>query len=460
VAYLGDILVLGLGASGTAAARYCVDLLGSDVTSVTVVDSADGAELRAVAEELTQAGARVELGSDEVTGRYDVCIASPGIAPSSAIMRAATECSAHVVSEIEFAYSRSDCPWVAVTGTNGKTTTTALLAHLLDSGGIPAVAVGNIGQPAIEAVAECDSARVLVAEVSSFQLALTATFHPRAAVLLNITPDHIDWHGSVESYAADKARVFDNLTADDVAVVDIDDAGSAPYADVVESRGVPVVRVSRSNPGRGGASVLEGMLALETRGGLVRLVAPEELRIKGPHNVSNALAAAAAAHELGVAAADLRWGLRTFEPIEHRLEPAGTACGAEWFNDSKATNPDAVLKAIASFDDEELILLLGGKSKGTDFATLASQASQRCSAVVLFGEARTELASAFEGSTVTLRQAETLAEAVHEACALATPGAAVVLSPACASFDEFENYGERGRTFKALVAELARGEAE
>ena len=148
----------------------------------------------------------VVLGASELDGSYDLCVASPGIPPHSALMRAARERAKRVVSEIEFAYSRSDCPWVAVTGTNGKTTTTALLAHLLDSGGIPALAVGNIGVPAIEAVAECDSARVLVAEVSSFQLALTETFHPRAAVLLNITPDHIDWHGSLESYVADKTQ--------------------------------------------------------------------------------------------------------------------------------------------------------------------------------------------------------------------------------------------------------------
>jgi len=459
VAYLGDMLVLGLGASGVAAARYCANLLGDDVASVLVVDAADTPALRVRAEELSALGATVSLGSDTMAGRFDLCIASPGIPPHSKLMSAARECSARIVSEIEFAYGRSACPWVAVTGTNGKTTTTALLAHLLNSGGIPARAVGNIGTPAIEAVADCDESEVLVAEVSSFQLALTETFHPRAAVLLNITPDHIDWHGSFEAYTADKIRVFENLTANDVAVVDVDDDGSAPYADEVEARGIAVVRVSRDRVHPRGASVVEGVLSLETRGGLIRLVRVDELRIRGPHNVSNALAAAAAAHSLGVAAANLRWGLKTFEPIEHRLEPVGEACGAEWFNDSKATNPDAVSKAIASFGDRPLLLLLGGRNKGNDFTSLAREASENCHAVVLFGEARSELASAFTDAPIEVREAETLARAVQIACELAADGAAVVLSPACASFDEFENYEDRGRTFKALVASLEGREA-
>jgi len=458
VTQLGDILVLGLGASGAAAARYCAELLGTEATSLTVVDAADTPALRALADELSSRGATVALGCDTVWGRFDVCIASPGIPPSSSLMTSARERSDQVVSELEFAYSRSSCPWVAVTGTNGKTTTTALLAHLLNSGGIPARAVGNIGTPAIEAVADCDESQVLVAEVSSFQLALSRTFHPRAAVLLNITPDHIDWHGSFEAYAADKAKVFANLTADDIAVVDVDDEGSAPYADVVEAKGVQVMRVGLRSVNANGAAVIDGLLRLETRGGPVRLVSVDDLKIRGPHNVSNALAAAAAAHSLGVSASDLRWGLKSFEPIEHRLEPVGQACGAEWFNDSKATNPDAVSKAIASFGDRPLLLLLGGRNKGNDFTALAREVEATCSDVVLFGEARTELAAAFANTAVAASVAATLKEAVTVACSLAVEGGAVVLSPACASFDEFRNYEERGRAFKDLVAALSAPE--
>jgi len=419
-----------------------------------VYDTADTPALRERAATLAASGANVLLGRSEVQGRFDLCIASPGIPPSAPIMASAREACPRVVSEVEFAYRRSSCPWVAVTGTNGKTTTTALLAHLLNAGGIPARPVGNYGPPAMDAVADADSQEVLVAEVSSFQLALTDTFKPRAAVLLNITPDHIDWHGSFEAYASDKARIFANLGADDVAVIDVDDEGSAPYAETVAARGVRVVRVSRGHAAEQGAGVVDGILTLQTAEGLAPLVAASELRIRGPHNVSNALAAAAAAHSLGASPSDIAWGLRSFEPIEHRLEPAGDACGAEWFNDSKATNPDAVFKALASFEGSELLVLLGGRNKGNDFRPLARVVAETCYGVVLFGEAREELASAFAGADLDVREVPDLKGAVAAACSMARAGSAVVLSPACASFDEFANYEERGRVFKRLVAEL------
>ena len=222
---LGRILVLGLGRSGAAAARYATSLLGSgEVSSVTVYDAADADPLRVIAEDLMSLGAHVLLGTSEVEGEYDLCIASPGIPPHAALMRSAMSASRRTISEIEFAFERSTQPWIAVTGTNGKTTTTALIAHLLDAADIPAAAVGNIGPPAIAQV-ESGEPVALVAEVSSFQLALTEKFHPKVAVLLNVTPDHVDWHGTLEAYAAAKARVFENLSSDDFAVIDVDDAG-------------------------------------------------------------------------------------------------------------------------------------------------------------------------------------------------------------------------------------------
>jgi len=456
VSRLGHILVLGLGASGAAAARHCAALLGGDVESVTAADAADTPELRALASDLEGMGVQVRLGATGLDGHWGLCIASPGIPPHSPLMSAAVAHCDEVVSEIEFAYRRSACPWVAITGTNGKTTTTALVAHLLTGGGIPAKAVGNIGSPAIEAVGEAGECEVLVAEVSSFQLALTSTFHPRAAVLLNITPDHIDWHGTYQTYAADKAKVLANLGPSDVAVIDVDDAGSAPFAEQVAASGVPVVRVSLERPFAGGATVDAGVLVLETRGGEVRLVNSDELLIKGPHNVSNALAAAAVAHALGVSAVDLQWGLRTFEPIEHRLEPAGDVGGVEWFNDSKATNPDAVLKAVAAFDDRPIVLLLGGRNKGNDFTQLAHEvAASTTHSVIVFGESAQDIARAFESTAVDVTVSRDLKAAVDAAAARAVPGDAVVLSPACASFDEFSNYEQRGREFKRLVAQLA-----
>jgi UDP-N-acetylmuramoylalanine--D-glutamate ligase len=449
-----SVLILGLGASGQAAADYCLGPAAEKYGPVTVIDSKDTPFVRQAAQRLSSSGARVHLGCDLAEERHDLCVASPGIPPAAQLMRSARSVCGEVVSEIEFAFRESDNPWVAVTGTNGKTTTTALIAHLLTSGGVPARAVGNFGPPAIEAVSTGFPGEVLVAEVSSFQLALTERFHPRVAVLLNITPDHLDWHGSVERYAADKSRVFQNLTEDDVAVIDVDDTGAAPYADALMARDIPVVRVSRHRAFEGGATLSDGMLSLATTRGPVDLLPASDLKILGAHNVTNALAAAAAADRLGVSCDALRGGLASFEPIEHRLEPAGSVGGVEWFNDSKATNPDAVSKALEALSDRPLILLLGGRNKGSDFAQLAAQAARSARAVVVFGEAGGEIASAFEGAELAPVRAVTLADAVAMADEIADTGDAVLLSPGCASFDQFDNYEQRGRVFKSLVRRL------
>lgn len=450
---LGDVLVLGLGSSGLAAARYCLARVGAEVASVTVADAGDDERLRELAGELAALGARVMLGVEAVPGDYQLCIASPGIAPHTPLFRAAEASSAETISELEFAYRRSDNVWVAVTGTNGKTTTTSLVTHLLRSGGVQARSVGNIGTVAISAVEDAAPGEVLVAEASSFQLALTESFHPRVAVVLNITPDHLDWHGSMERYAEDKARVLSNLDRDDTAVIDADDLGSAALLPAVRSRGVHAVSISVKEGRTAEAHLADGELVLTTRGGTIRLGPAEELQIKGLHNVSNALAAAAAAHALGVNARDLQAGLRTFAPIPHRLEPVGEFCGAEWFNDSKATNPDAVFKAISAFAGRPFVLLLGGRNKANDFRLLAEEARRFARHVIAFGEARSEIAEAF-GEWDRLHEAEGLESAVRLAAVLAESGDAVVLSPACASFDEFRSYEHRGDVFRDLVSAL------
>jgi UDP-N-acetylmuramoylalanine--D-glutamate ligase len=444
---LGDTLVLGLGKSGRAVATYLAGLIASgDVTSVTLYDAAENDSLREAAEQLGKLGVRVILGTDAVEGGYDLCVASPGISVHAPLMASAREACNFVISEIEFAFSRSGLPWVAVTGTNGKTTTTALLTHLLRAGDVRAESVGNIGLAATDALSLPD-VEILVAEVSSFQLALTKTFHPKVAVLLNITPDHTDWHGSIDAYVADKTRVFANMTGEDLAVIDVDDAGSAPLAETVEGRGIPVARISVGKAHGRGGHVAEGSLVLETEGGPIRLVDRDELQIRGDHNVANALAAAMAAHSLGVPPAALREGLRTFEPIAHRLEPAGVLNGAEWFNDSKATNPDAVFKALHAFGGRPLIVLLGGRNKGNDFRPLAKEVSKTAKAAILF-----------QGRLVHTVLALGLADAIDAAASLAQPGDVVVLSPACASFDEFTSYEHRGDEFKAyLAAMIERG---
>lgn len=456
----GHIVVLGAGRSGRAVAEHIAGEASRGVdVHVTLVDGGTGPALEERAALLRVLGAEVVLGSADVPADADLVVASPGIPPSSPIMIAARASGAPVISELEFAYRVSSAPWVAITGTNGKTTTTALVEHLLRESGIPAESVGNIGRAATRVAGEAGPATVLVAEASSFQLALTERFHPRVAVLLNITPDHVDWHGSLEAYTADKVRVFANQTPGDTAVIDTDDPGSAPFAARIAAGGVDVCEVSITRAS--GDAVLDGdMLVITTHGERVPLVRVSDLKIRGDHNVSNALAAAAAAHAIGASVADIRTGLCTFEPIKHRLESVGLVRGVEYFNDSKATNPDAVLKALTAFEDRPLVVLLGGHNKGNDFGELARAVCARCKGAVLFGESAGEFAAAFAACPggFDVVRTDGMVGAVAAAAQMANPGDVVALSPACASFDEFDDYEHRGRVFRETVRALDSGE--
>ncbi len=450
--WTGHLLVLGLGGSGEAAARWALARARSGANvQVTVVDSGTGDRLEARAAQLREVGADVRLGTCELPAA-DLIVASPGIKPQSELMRAAREHGAHVISELEMAYRISSAPWVAITGTNGKTTTTALVTYLLREAGIAAEPAGNIGPAAVSVASAVGEAGVIVAEVSSFQLTLADTFHPRVAALLNITPDHLDYHGTMEAYAAEKAKVFARQVPGDTAVIDIDDAGSAPYAEVAGSRGATVCRVSRLVAPDGGAYLRGDTLVLDDGGVEHELVRVDDLGIKGDHNVSNALAAAACARAAGADLASIARGLASFTPIEHRLEPAGVVGGVEFFNDSKATNPDAVMKALTAFGERPIVLLLGGRNKGVDMRGLAERAAARARAAVLFGEAAGELEAAFSGLEIERQSVGGLAEAVEAGRGVARPGDVVLLSPGCTSFDEFSGYEERGRRFKDLVA--------
>jgi len=455
----GHIVVLGLGRSGSAVAEYVAGQARAGApVAVTVLDGASNETLIAEHDRLTSVGCSVVLNAEAVPADATLVVASPGLSPQSALMRSAAALGVPVISEIEFAYRISCSAWVAVTGTNGKTTTTALVTHLLNDAGVPAQSVGNIGRAATRVASEAGVAAVLVAEVSSFQLAFIDSFRPRISVLLNITPDHVDWHGTLERYGADKARVFANQGAGDVAIIDVDDEGSRPYADRVEAQGVDVFRVSMRAPQAQGAFLDGTTLMLAVAGGhAVPLLDRSELAIRGDHNVSNALAAAAAAFAAGASVASIREGLATFLPIEHRLEPAGVVNGVEYVNDSKATNPDAVLKALTAFEDRHVIVLLGGYDKGNDFAPLARDIAARGAAAVLFGAAAPLIRAAFVAATpeLPLTVAGSMAEALETAAGRAHPGDVVVLSPACASFDEFRDYEHRGRAFKDLVREMS-----
>jgi UDP-N-acetylmuramoylalanine--D-glutamate ligase len=450
----GRIAVLGLGRSGDAVVRWALSRPGTLASDVAVFVEHDTPALKDAAEAWRSRGVRVELGAQEVPDDgFSLIVASPGIAPGRPLLASARRSGVPVVSELELAYRVARAPFVAITGTNGKTTTTSLVTHLLEGAGRHAQAAGNIGRPALDAATVAGPDGVIVAECSSFQLALTLDFHPRVAVLLNITPDHIDWHGSLEAYAQDKARVFANMTAGDVAIIDVDDPGSAPWAEAVARRGVTVVPVSYA--GSTGARVRDGVLVVDVGEGDVPLLRADDLRIRGMHNVSNALAAAAVALALGVPAAAVIDGLRSFAPMEHRLEPVGTVAGVSYVNDSKATNPDAVMKALTAFGEQPVIVLLGGHNKGNDFGPLAEACGRRCRLAVLYGEARDELTAAFRAANAPHRLATGMLDALSVACEAAVAGDVIVLSPACASFDEFENYEQRGRVFATAVSRLA-----
>lgn len=453
-----SLLVLGQGKTGLDVVRWGVAHLGSRVGSVTVYGGASS-EPNAATRELEDAGVTFVFGTEEVAGRFDVCVASPGISEFSDFFASARAASAQIMGEPEFAYRLSPERWIAITGTNGKTTTTSLTDHLLRSSGVPSVAVGNIGEPPTAEVDARAEGSWFVAELSSYQVATTFELHPRVAVLLNITPDHLSWHRTHEAYALAKIRLFQNMGPDDLIVIDAEDAGIAEFSEHIERPGRRIARVAFDDAGSADAAfVRDGVLTVRLAGVETQLISVDELEIPGHHNTINALCAAMAALAAGASVDGVVAGLRTFKPLEHRVEPCGVVSGVRYVNDSKATNTDAVEKALSAFPDEDVILLLGGRDKGTPLEAFMETVVSSVRAVVCFGEARERLMGAVEdadnGAEVDIASAENLRDAVDVARSLAHTGDVVLLSPACSSFDEFSGYEERGRAFKAYVAEL------
>lgn len=477
---LGRVLVLGLGKSGRACVEYLLAQPEGRVSELCVAAGAGNDDARTWAQHVQARGARVVFDCEDVSrlgDAFDVCVASPGISQFSDFYQSAAHASAEVISEVEFAWreSAAGARWVAITGTNGKTTTTALTAHVLKECGLRASAVGNIGDTCIEAVA-AGATDVFVAEVSSYQLASTVNFAPDVAVVLNITPDHLKWHRSHENYAAAKWKVLANLHTVPGAVAVLDATNDEVRAKVREikalsreERGFDYVPVGTASGLRGDMRAAcgaenaafvgdDGCLHVALRGAEVCTGAVSDLQIKGAHNQGNALAAAAAAAALGVPAAGIARGLASFPPLEHRIEPCGVVGGVECYNDSKATNVDAVLAALAAFDPARPIILLGGRDKGTDLEPLVEACRVHARAVVCFGESEPRFTPAFkplEACGIPVERAGGMASALDAALALAQAGDVVVLSPACASFDEFSCFEERGDVFKALVRERA-----
>ncbi|MBQ9006260.1 MAG: UDP-N-acetylmuramoyl-L-alanine--D-glutamate ligase [Atopobiaceae bacterium] len=449
----GNALVLGLGKTGADVARYLVGRSAS-VTLYGGLASKEGP----LVEELRELGINVVLGTEDIEGAYDLAVVSPGISENSAFFANARSHATEVMGEPEFAWRQSPKNWVAITGTNGKTTTTALTTELLRAAGMDAEAVGNIGTLITGALEGRRAGQWFVAELSSYQLATTSQLHPRAACLLNVTPDHLSWHGSMEAYALAKEKVFANFGPEDLAVVSCEDEWCRAAIKRLEARGLSVCHLSTSADPltTNAAFARDGMLVVRLAGVEHELVGIDELFIKGEHNVQNSLAAASLALFVGADIEGVRAGLRAFKPLEHRIEPCGSIAGVSFVNDSKATNTDSVEKALTAFVPGSVVLLLGGKDKGTDLTSLMQAAATTCHAVVCFGAAGERMEEAahacLDAAGVTVARAGHLEDALDAGIALARPGDVVLLSPACASFDEFSSFEERGRVFKDLVA--------
>ncbi|HET8654293.1 MAG TPA: UDP-N-acetylmuramoyl-L-alanine--D-glutamate ligase [Longimicrobiaceae bacterium] len=443
-----SIGVLGLARSGVAAAKLAL----ARGASVYASDLGRSGAARRAAAQIREAGGEAETGRHDLEklARCDRIVLSPGIPPAASVLREPALAGVPIVPELEFGFEQLDAPVLAVTGTNGKTTTTALLAHLLRAGGLRAEAGGNIGTALSEIALRTPQPEAVAVECSSFQLSRVRDFAPRVGILTNLAPDHLDWYPDVESYYADKARLFRNGTPGSRWVLNGEDerARELPGAAAGERY---YFRVATPPPaGERGGFLEDGWLVLRLDGGEERLLRAAELKILGPHNVANALAAAIAARLFGVGAESLAEGLRSFRALPHRLEPVAERGGVLWINDSKATNIASTRVALRSMQ-RPTILLLGGRHKGEPYTNLLPELDGRVRCVLAYGEARDRVGNDLAGRVDVERIDGSFDDVMARAAALARPGDAVLLSPACSSYDMFSNFEERGRRFRDLV---------
>ena len=442
------VLVVGLGKSGLAAALF----LRRRGAQVTVSDVRSAEALAKDIPALLDAGIMVETGGHGLLTfrRQDLIVVSPGVSLNTPELAQVRSFGLPVIGELELASRFLKGRVVAITGSNGKTTTTALVGEILQKAGMPALVGGNIGVPVIALIEETTEQTWSVLEVSSFQLESTQRFHPTIAVILNITPDHLDRHGTFENYAFAKERIFAAQDEQDAVVLNADNMRAAQAA------GRSVAKVfffSIEHSVLRGAWVEDGFVVFRQAKDepIEKIIPLSSIPLKGAHNVENVLAAVCAARLAAATAAQIRTGIEGFRAVEHRLEYVATVNGVDFYNDSKATNVDATAKAVASFSTG-IHLILGGKDKGSDYTQLAQLLHARVRAVYTIGSAAAKIESQLRG-IVTMESCETLDKAVSAAASAARPGEVVLLAPACSSYDQFENYEQRGKVFKELVSE-------
>ncbi len=444
------ILVVGLARSGIATARF----LQGKKAIVTITDAKPRAQQEAAAAELEALGIELALGNypQDIGSKYQLVVTSPGVPLTIPPIQEAYQAGVPVISEIELAYRFAKAPMVAITGTNGKTTTTTLIGEMFRQAGWQVCVAGNIGLPLISEIEKYPAEAAVVVEVSSFQLETTDRFKPKVSLILNLTPDHLDRHGTMENYAEAKAKIFANQAAGDFTILNYDDPTVAAFA---ERSSGQVIFFSRVHNLTKGVCVQDGQVVIKDGERVLRVLNTGDIRIPGAHNLENALAAVAAGWVMGLSPVALAGTLKTFPGVAHRLEFVAEVDGVTYVNDSKGTNPDAAIKALEAYDDRPIVLIAGGLNKGSDFTGFAQKIREKAHALVVVGQGADAIAEAAAKAGVKdIVKAATFAETVHLAAQKARPGDIVLLSPACASWDMFNNFEERGDLFKKVVLSL------
>lgn len=442
-----SVLIVGMARSGLASAEF----LARQGAVVTVSDNRSADALVSEIQFLQQHGVHCETGghSDELFLKAELIVVSPGVPLSLPPLEKARQAGVEIISEIELASRYLQGSIVAITGTNGKTTTTTLVGEIFKESGFRVQVGGNIGTPLVSLVASSTPETWNIVEVSSFQLEAIRSFRPHIAVILNITPDHLDRYASVEAYAEAKLRLLRNQQTADFAVLNQEDARLQRAAAKLRSQ---VFWFSASREVARGSYFDGKQLMLKSGDSREPVLPRHEVALKGQHNLENVTAAITAAHLAGAALPGIAAGVRNFKAVEHRLEPVAEIAGVHFYNDSKATNVDATIKALEAFD-AGVILILGGRDKGGDFRPLFPLVRQRVRSLVLIGETSEKIRSQLAEAAPIL-QAKDLDDAVRLSFEQAKPGDTVLLAPACASFDMFQNYEHRGREFKRAVQGL------
>jgi len=460
-----DIVVVGLGRTGLASASF----LQQQGARVLVSDSAGEKELADAGNTLRQLGVRMETGSHRTASfqNADLIVISPGVSHTIEPIVQAKEQGIPIIGEVELASRFIKEPIIAVTGTNGKTTTTEMLGHMLKDSGLKVFVGGNIGNPLIEYVAKKESAQIVVAEISSFQLDTIATFRPRVSVLLNITADHLDRYPNFEAYADSKFRIFKNQQVEDIAVLNGADPMIRAKTKRIKSQRLFFPSAAANEQG----AVLNGKRIILNLNKLKK-IQPDTQNLKskiqnqvhldiskmhlyGQHNFENAAAASIAALAAGATLKGIQTTLNHFKGLAHRLEHVATINGVQYFNDSKATNVDGVARALECFS-KPVLLIMGGRDKGSDFKTLEGLVRQHAKALIVMGEAAEPIRAAL-GQLIPTKAAASMQEALSTAYQNAEPDDVVLLSPGCASFDWYGSYAERGDDFRASVGKLKKG---